>query len=343
MPDRLSVAILGAGLIAGGYDENRSASDDGTYSHAGAYLKDGRFTLQTVCDLDLPRAEEFKKRWQVLSATGNLDEVLGARHDVVSLCTPDATHFALIRELIGRSCCRTILAEKPLALTLPETEEVARLSRDSGVNVVVNFQRHFDPCHEELRRTVAADPARLLSGSALYIKGLEHIGVTMIDTLLFLLGAPRQVYAFNRVFNRQVHDYSYEFILYYDGFTVTVKSADSEDSLYNYHVFEIDLLFKERRVTINDNSRQLVTRGLVDYAYSGVRVLDDRTPAQTATGYGSSMLGVADYVYRITTGAAPHTVNTPQASCLNKLIVDTIISSYEKDSKLIIGASSWKK
>jgi len=341
MAERLTVAILGAGLIAGGYDQQKS--DDGTYTHAGAYLKDGRFSLATVCDLDPARATAFQEQWQVGAATSRPGEILDRYHDVVSLCTPDATHFPMIRDLIGRRCCKTILAEKPLALELQEIREVARLADESGINVAVNFQRRFDPSHRELQQALAAAPAPPLAGSALYIKGLEHIGVTMIDTLLFLCGAPRQVYAFNRVFNRQVNGFSYEFVLFYDSFNITVKTADSEAALYNYHIFEIDLLLTERRVSINDNSRQVVTRALVDYAYSGVRVLNDRAPDHAATGYSSSMLGVADYVYRITTGATAHTVNTPAASCLNKLIVDKIISSYETDSKLEIGADEWKR
>jgi len=343
MAEQLSVAILGAGQIAGGYDSGRSKSDTGIYSHAGAYRKDGRFLLKTICDTDPERAAAFRDNWSVAAAATSPEEVIGSYHDVVSVCTPDRSHFGLLMSLIERRACKTIFAEKPLALELDQISEVERLAAEQGINVVVNFQRRFDPAHRDLRDALAADPGQLLAGSALYIKGLEHIGVTMIDTLTFLCGPPREVYAFNRVFNRQVEGYSYEFVLFYDGFNITVKTPDTDLGPYHYHIFEIDLLLADRRVTVNDNSRQMVTRGIVDYAYSGVKVLNDQSPEQTQTGYALSMVGAVDYLFRITRGETGHSINTPAHSYLNKLIVDKIALSYQKNTKIQIGATQWKK
>jgi predicted dehydrogenase len=340
MPEMLTVAIIGAGQIAGGYDRRRS-DDDGVYSHSGAYLKDGRFILETVADTDAARAEQFRMEWQFGSSAASVEEICRRRHDVVSVCTPDANHYETIRSLIEHRCCRTIFAEKPLALRGEEIVELTGLARENDVNIVVNFQRRFDPAHAEIRRIMATGEGKLLSGNAYYIKGLEHIGTTMIDTLTFLCGIPRRVLAFNRVYNREANEYSFEFILFFDDFNITVKTVDSNSSPYNYHIFEIDLLFADRRITINDNSRQMVVRKPTGYAYSDVKVLDDRQPRVMATGYSSSMSSAVDYIHRVTTGKTAHTVNTPETSAVNKLIVNAIVSSYEQATPIDIGESPW--
>jgi predicted dehydrogenase len=340
MPEMLTVAIIGAGQIAGGYDRRKNG-DDGVYSHSGAYLKDGRFILETVADTDAARAELFRKEWQFGSAAASVEEICRRRHDVVSVCTPDANHFETIRSLIEHRCCRTIFAEKPLALGGEEIAELITLARENDVNIVVNFQRRFDPTHAEIRQLMATGTVRLLAGNAYYIKGLEHIGTTMIDTINFLCGTPRKVLAFNRVFNREANEYSYEFILFYDDSNITVKTVDSNSSPYNYHIFEIDLLFADRRITINDNSRQMVVRKPTGYAYSGVKVLDDRQPCVKPTGYSSSMSAAVNYIHRVTTGKTAHTVNTPETSAVNKLIVDAIVASYEQATPIDIGENPW--
>lgn len=342
MAEKLTVAILGAGQIAGGYDCGKTA-DDGVYTHAGAYAKDGRFRLQTVADIDPAKGEAFQRAWQAGSATICLEDVFKGYHDVISVCTPDRSHFGIIAEVIRNRSCRTIFAEKPLALRAEEIAELTTLARENNVNIVVNFQRRFDPIHEEIRQVMATGEGKLLAGNAYYIKGLEHIGTTIIDTLTFLCGMPRKVLAFNRVYNREANEYSYEFILFYDDCNITVKTVDSDSSLYNYHIFEIDLLFADRRITINDNSRQMVVRKPTGYAYSGVKVLDDREPRVMATGYSSSMSAAVDYIHRVTTGKTAHTVNTPETSAVNKLIVNAIVSSYEQATPIDIGETPWNR
>jgi predicted dehydrogenase len=342
MAEKLSVAILGAGQIAGGFDSSKTA-DDGVYTHAGAYAKDGRFRLQTVADLNPAKGEAFQREWRADSATTRLEDVFSGYHDVISVCTPDRTHFGIIAEIIRNRSCRTILAEKPLALNLAEVAEVERLATEAEINIVVNFQRRFDPVLNGVRQRLAINRGKVLAATAYYIKGLEHIGTTMIDTIIFLCGIPRRVLAFNRVYNREMDGFTYEFILFYDGFNVAVKSIDREPSAYHYHIFEIDLLLADCRITINDNSRQVVTRRLTDYAYKGVKVLDDRRPDHVETGYAQAMLGTVDYIHRITVGTTPHTINTPEASALNKAVVDAIILSHDRGTPVEIGDDPWKR
>lgn len=330
MNRKLSVAIIGAGKIAGDYDAFKNPGERGIYTHAGAYKKDGRFILQTVFDKDRKKAEKFKKEWGVKNTASGIKDIILTYHDVVSVCTPDPTHFKIISELIKNRSCRTIFAEKPLAFKKTEIKKIEQLSNKNRVNVVVNFQRRFDPVHAGLKGTLNKDLNRILAVNAYYVKGIGHVGTTMIDTLLFLFGVPEKVYAYNRVYNKEAVEYSYEFIMFYRGFNITIKTADNLKRGYCYHIFEIDVLLTNRRLVINDNSRQLEVKALTNYAYGGVRVLNDKISRKETTKYDISMLNEVNYIYAITKGTMRHTVNLPAASLTNKTIMDKVLYSYNK-------------
>jgi len=340
----LSVAIIGAGNIAGGFDERKQGGDQGIYTHAGAYAAHGGFRLRTVLDADPARARQFAEAWKADACASELRELCGSRHDVISICTPDATHFEIARTLLESRCCRTIFIEKPLAFEGEEIEELMRLSAQTGIHLAVNFQRRYEPSHRELRELVASRPDDLLSVTGHYMKGLRHIGVTMIDSLCHLCGYPEAVLTFRRVLNREVEDYSYEFVLFYPGFSVVVKTTDAERFHYNYHLFELDFLFADKRIALVDISQAVRETPVTGYAYSGVRVLNERQAHMRETGYKHSMLDAARYLHDITTGKIAHAVNTPQSSFDTHLIINAIIESWERGSvKLNFEQGSWKR
>ncbi len=341
--EKLSVAIIGTGQIAGGFDQAKNPEDTGTYTHAGAFKADGRFHLAAVYDLDVAVAERFKAAWQVEAVYGSLDELYADRFDVVSVCTPDATHFDILKNLLLNKTARLIFAEKPIALNFADIAEVERLSREQGIPVVINLQRRQDDTFAEVRRELQEKRGRILAGNVYYIKGLEHNGIAAVDTLVYLFGAPRAVRAYNRVYNLQVAEFTYEFICFYDGFNITVKTVDKDAVTYNYHIFEIDILTADGRITINDNSRQIERRAVVNFAYSGVKALDDVHPVRMEAGFRTALLRTADYIHGVASGSIPHSTNTPYDALLDKHIIDMIGLSYERDQLINIEDMTWKK
>lgn len=340
----LSVAIIGAGNIAGGFDEKKQGEDTGVYSHAGAYAAHGGFELKTVFEPERGRGEAFQQFWSVGNLADDLKEIYAGHHDVISVCSPDSTHFNMVRNILTSSCCRTVFVEKPLAMEIHQIEEIIRLADASGIHVVVNFQRRNEPQHRELRQYILAHPGELLSVTGCYMKGLHHIGVTMIDTISYLCGYPDALLTFNRSFNQEVGDYSYEFILYYQDFTVVVKSTDADRFRYNYHLFEIDLLFTDRRMTLVDMSQGLRNSFVTDYAYSGVKIMNEREARYCETGYRSSMVEAIGYLYDISAGKREHAINTPKSSYNNSLLVNTIVASFNRGSvKIDMEQGQWRR
>lgn len=150
--------------------------------------------------------------------------------------------------------------------------------------------------------------------------------------------------AYNRVWNKEVNDYSYEFILFYPDFSVSVQTTDSAQSDYSYHHFEIDLLFSDKRKTLIDISQAIRNVSITDYAYSGVKVSNDREAQVSMTGYNTSMIDTVGYIAEISRREKKHSINTPRDSYNNQLILDNIVASYRNDCKKIrIETEQWKK
>ncbi len=182
---------------------------------------------------------------------------------------------------------------------------------------------------------------QVLTVNCYYIKGLKHIGVTMIDTLFMMFGYPNSVYSYNKIYNNEVGDFTYEFILFYNTFNITVKSIDDSKE-YRYHIFDIDILTQKNRIIITDNGNTIIDYSLSNYAYSGIKVLTSE-PTIKKTEYEISMLKSIEYLYGITYDENKHNKNTVTVSYNNYLLLDKIIESFNQDKKLMLEEELWKK
>lgn len=337
MNKKYSVAIIGAGNIAGGFDE-KSSNSEAVYSHAGAYAKHGGFELKSVFDANKTRARDFADIWSVDYVAESELEIIDSHYDVISICSPDKFHFETLKNILINNSCKIVFVEKPLGLSMDEITEILALSEQSSVKVVVNFQRHFDDTYEKLNLKTN----KILAVNCYYIKGLKHIGITMIDTLVLLFGLPTSVLGYNKVFNEQIQDYSYEFILFYNEFNITVKTIDDGES-YKYHIFDIDILTDTGRFTITDNGNTLVTKKISNYDYSEVKVLENNGKSES-TGYRQSMIESVKYIYNLVEeDTKQHNINTIASSFNNHLIVEKIIESNQKKQILKLEETQWKK
>ena len=103
------------------------------------------------------------------TAASSVEELLSAADvDVVHVCTPNATHAPLVRQVIAAG--KHVVCEKPLAVDAADAGELVRLATGSGVTATVPFVYRFYPMVREARSRVAdgtSGPVRLLHGSYL--------------------------------------------------------------------------------------------------------------------------------------------------------------------------------
>lgn len=129
-------ALVGAGFIGSVHAGNLAANPDVDF--VSVYNASAE-RAQAVADQHGARA--------VASVAEALDGV-----DAVFIASSTDTHAANLRAAVDAGVAA--LCEKPIDLSMERAREVVAYAREKGGNVMVNFNRRFDPDHAELKRIV---------------------------------------------------------------------------------------------------------------------------------------------------------------------------------------------
>lgn len=261
----LRAAIVGCGDVAGGYDEH--ARDGSVFTHAGSYRRHReRIRLAACVEPDARRREAFRKAWRVPQGFSTVEELLSAgSYDIVSLCTPDKLHESQLRALIASGRAKMIWAEKPLTTSARSARAVLKLARKRGVGIRLSNHRRWEPEHLRLARDLRDGAiGKIVGFNARYVKGITHIGCTMIDTLRLLLGEPRTVQAVPP-FDAGSYpgDPSISFLADFGGASGIVHGVDRDR--YVYSLFEIEVVGSTGRARLIDSGERFeLQRGRAD-------------------------------------------------------------------------------
>jgi hypothetical protein len=176
----MRAAILGAGKIAQGFDDPGSGV---VLTHVNAYRQHGGFEVVAFCDSDLERARAASRRWNVPHAVGHIGELATWKPDIISICTPDATHLDMLEACLGLGP-RLVFCEKPLALDAGRAGAIVERYRDRGVGLMVNYSRRWSDsaraCLALLREGACG---RILSVRIRYYGGWFHNGSHLADLI----------------------------------------------------------------------------------------------------------------------------------------------------------------
>ncbi|NLC56162.1 MAG: Gfo/Idh/MocA family oxidoreductase [Armatimonadetes bacterium] len=126
---KLGAAVIGANMGAG---------------HAVGYVNNPHTELRAVCDLNLESAQRLAAAHGAAVATANWEELL-RRDDIqiVSVATPDPLHAPMTVACLEAG--KHVLCEKPMALTLPECEEMIAAADRTGKLLMVGQVCRFAP------------------------------------------------------------------------------------------------------------------------------------------------------------------------------------------------------
>ncbi|MEZ0491333.1 Gfo/Idh/MocA family protein [Kineococcus sp. TBRC 1896] len=124
------------------------------HSHVRALRALGeRVEVVAAVDLDADRAAAFAAEWSVPRTAATLTEVLaGDEVDLVHVCTPPSSHVELSREALAAGA--SVVLEKPVALSLAETDRLLAAERASSGSVAVVSQHRFGSGVQRLRSIV---------------------------------------------------------------------------------------------------------------------------------------------------------------------------------------------
>ncbi|MGL4441351.1 MAG: Gfo/Idh/MocA family protein [Bosea sp. (in: a-proteobacteria)] len=165
MSRRLRVAVVGLGVGE---------------QHVQAYAaRPDLFELAAICDLDPRRLERIGTEYRTASFNSDYGTMLAsAKLDIVNICTPPDTHYALITE--GLAAGVNVVCEKPLVGSLADIDRLEAAEAASGKRIIPIFQYRFGNGLQRLKRLVDAG----LAGDALlttietsWLRGADYYAV----------------------------------------------------------------------------------------------------------------------------------------------------------------------
>lgn len=319
--NRLGVLMVGCGNIAGGFDQAR-APGDLPYTHAGAYVRDGRFNISVCAEPDDIRRAGFMAAWGVPIGFRSVDEILDSGHqfDVVSICSPTSCH-AHDLEVALRLKPKLIFCEKPFTSSLADSERLVEECLKSDVLLAVNHTRRWDPDVVKLQADMqAGNWGQLRSVVGYYNKGILNNGSHMLDLLHLLVGAMSIVKV-----GKPVQDYFPNdpavpvWLENTHGVPVHLACGHAED----YAFFELQLIFSHGVLTMEEGGMYWRERRAIDSAtFKGYRRLDE---GKRRNGeYPRAMLQAADNIYRAITYAEP-LVSTGESALIAQRMCQQIL------------------
>lgn len=107
--------------------------------------------LAAVADVHKPSAEAVAARFGVpaLSVEALVADV---DIDAVAVCTSTDTHVELI--IAAAHAGKAVFCEKPISLDLPDVDRALAVVAETGVPLMVGFNRRFDPAHRSVRDAI---------------------------------------------------------------------------------------------------------------------------------------------------------------------------------------------
>ena len=137
---KVNIAIFGVGRIG--------------KIHLKNLLRFPGVNVVAVADTHYP-ADEFKKEFKEVFFSSNPEEVLALPTvEAVLICTPTSSHAAMIE--LALQSGKHIFCEKPVDLSLQRTKALVDMANQSGVKLMLGFNRRFDPDFLQARKSIQA-------------------------------------------------------------------------------------------------------------------------------------------------------------------------------------------
>lgn len=246
-------ALIGCGNIGSMYADDPLIK--GVYTHAGAYTACAETALVAVCDHDIEKAQACAKKWMVDSVYTDLTKLLQEkRPQIVSVCTPDATHAKVIEQILTSEGVLAILAEKPLALHQVEAQHLVNLARERNVLLAVNYSRRYSVGHQKIKTILESGViGSIQSVSGYYTKGLFHNGTHWLDLARWLIGDMIELRGFPVEQMEKNEADVHAWLRFANGATGFLQALNANA----FSLFEMDIVGEKGRIRIVDSGHRV--------------------------------------------------------------------------------------
>ncbi len=271
-----TAVLIGAGRIAAGFDTPRSRA---VLTHAHAIVDNRRLRLAGITDIDEARGKREARKWRT-DFYPDMERMLTlVKPDIVVIATPDKTHTDILLRVL-HAHPGLVVCEKPVASAREDISKIRSAVKKSGVPVLVNFRRRFDPTVADIRRDIVRGRfGKVISASAHYSKGLFHSGSHAIDLARFFFGEMTSSAAHFTVDDFPEGSPSIGGVATFDGCPQFHLIAGDERS---FSLFEFEILLEKKRLRFIDEGFFLVSQDVVpDPVFKGYRTLGKGTVRKT--------------------------------------------------------------
>jgi predicted dehydrogenase len=325
-------AIIGCGKIGSEFADDPRIKD--IYTHAGAYVQCPDTELIAVCDKEREKSERCKDRWHVTNCYTDYEKMLSETEpDIVSVCTPDQTHFEIIRTILTSSNVKAIFAEKPLALNVNDGQDLVNLAEKQEIVLAVNYSRRYAGKFFELKNYLHSDAfGTIQTINGYYTKGTLHNGTHWFDLARFLIGEFERVKGFD---NRKEKNDDPTFDAYAEfknGPSAYLHACDAT----KFSIFEMDILGSNGRVYIRDSGHIVEIYRVTDSPYySGYNALH-LSDTFIDVMRDTLLHGVEDIVQCLKTGRTPRCSGSDGVAALK--IAHAVRSSVDSGNIVELGS-----
>jgi predicted dehydrogenase len=279
-----TVAIIGAGRIASGFDSPKSKK---ILTHAHAISLNSSLSLLGITDIDEKNGNREARKWKTMYYP-ELEELLVQKPDIIVITTPDDTHASLL-EKISQVKPRLIICEKPIAQSKQELQYLLKKVRPLNIPTLINFSRRFDPVVREVRKALQSKKyGKVISANGIYTNGILHNGSHMIDLTRFLFGELISAKGIFRVNDRSVSEPSVAGVATFEDCPQFSLMVGNEK---NYAVFELEILTEQRRFRFSNFGLELIVQDVIsDPLFKGFQALSKPKQIKTELIYAMKNL-----------------------------------------------------
>jgi len=267
---KFKTAIIGLGNI--GFQFNLDSLRKGVWSHAAAYDICRQTKLCAAVEIDRKKVAQFnayyKGRIPVFLTIKELMQ--NTRPDIVSICTPAKTHYAILKEL-AQYPLKAIFCEKPIALSLKEAKEMVALCRKKRILLAVNHSRRWENGYLSAKKIISdgkIGEVKMVNG--LYPAQVFNIGTHLLDIIRFLISKDPEVASGVSIDSDNADPDVSGYLIFQGGVTCTINAIGKRENL----IFEVDIIGSKGRIRISENGRKIDSAVFVKSPnYSGYKEL----------------------------------------------------------------------
>jgi predicted dehydrogenase len=194
----MKAAVIGLGRIASTIDDEVLGTDWMLpFSHMGSYVEVPEVQVVGAADLHPEQRADFARRYGLADGQMFADyrQMLEqTRPQIVSVCTNARHRHAVVTEIARMDVgVKAIWAEKPLAISLQEADEMVAACRKAGIALAVNNLRRWHPWFVTARKLIDDGALGAIQHVHSFQRGTWSNTSHMVDLARFMGGGDGRI------------------------------------------------------------------------------------------------------------------------------------------------------